>query len=210
MGQRRRRRSINPKFLISEVKYFDEINTNSADSSTADEDSDNFSFDDDDETEHHEPIVLGSEDKSEYKSTGLEDKSISDYDASVPLKAIDRIRRNTAAVAPSSANNRELKFEPLQFDAVGDEESSIEGTGSNKGRRKNKQNNGGSSKSNKGDDNDDNKDPVLDKLIKDIRQKVKDSKKFWSNLPYQICNNDEFAALPSSDANCWNGKTVDR
>lgn len=50
----------------------------------------------------------------------------------------------------------------------------------------------------------------MDKLVKDIRQKVKDSKKFWSNLPFQICNHEEFSAPPSVDANCWNGNTVDR
>lgn len=50
----------------------------------------------------------------------------------------------------------------------------------------------------------------MDKLVKDIRQKVKDSKKFWSNLPFQICNHEEFSAPPSVDANCWNGSTVDR
>lgn len=202
LGQRRRRRSINPKFLISEVKYFDDINTNNLDTSAAtDEDSDNFSFvDDDDDIEHND-------------SPASEDKS-TDYDSSagVPLKSLNRIRRNTAAQAPPAGNNnnRELKFETLQFDSISDEESSIEGTGSNKGRRKNKQNGGGSSKSKSGDDSDDNKEPVFDKLVKDIRQKVKDTKKFWYNLPYQICNNEEFAASPNSDANCWNGNTIDR
>ncbi|XP_021938701.1 glypican-6 isoform X2 [Zootermopsis nevadensis] len=47
--------------------------------------------------------------------------------------------------------------------------------------------------------------PTLDKLVKDIRQKVKDTKQFWSHLPYQICNNDHVAASPSKDDSCWNG-----
>lgn len=44
----------------------------------------------------------------------------------------------------------------------------------------------------------------MDKLIKDIRQKVKDSKKFWSNLPYQMCNNEDLIA--NMDKKCWSSK----
>lgn len=52
---------------------------------------------------------------------------------------------------------------------------------------------------------------VLDKLVKDIRQKVKDSKKFWSNLPFQICNQDDYAAsVVGLEGNCWNGNSVDK
>lgn len=175
---RRRKRSVNPKFLLSEVNYFDDINTN------ADDDIDNFSFDED------------SSDSERLSSAAS-------------MKSFDRIKRN-AAVAQS---NRELQFEPLKFDSSSDEESNIESAAGNKGRRKNKkkqqQSNGGSSKR-KDEDNEDNKEPVLDKLVKDIKQKVKDSKKFWSHLPYQICNNEEIAAPSSSDANCWNGNSIDR
>lgn len=34
---------------------------------------------------------------------------------------------------------------------------------------------------------------------------VKDTKQFWSHLPYQICNNDHVAASPAKDDSCWNG-----
>lgn len=52
---------------------------------------------------------------------------------------------------------------------------------------------------------------VIDKLVKDIRQKVKDSKKFWSNLPFQICNQEDYAAaIVGVEGNCWNGHSVDK
>lgn len=217
MGQRRRRRSISPKFLISEeVKYFDEINTNSKDVDN-DDDLDNFSFVDDDD--ENSSISSSS---SNNNSDGDYDKSASESESnSQPLRNINRIKRNAAGTndGDSTPSHRELHFETLQFD--GDSDEDINGdsgaSNSNKGRRKNKggnRNNGnaanGSPKGRKNDDNDDNKEPPLDKLVKDIRQKVKDTKKFWTNLPYQICNIDEFAAPSSSDANCWNGNTVDR
>lgn len=56
------------------------------------------------------------------------------------------------------------------------------------------------------DHNGDSNDvPTLDKLVKDIREKVKDTKQFWSHLPYQICNDDHVAASPAKDDSCWNG-----
>ncbi|XP_055907997.1 glypican-4 isoform X2 [Eupeodes corollae] len=81
------------------------------------------------------------------------------------------------------------------------------GNGGGGGGRKNKKKQG----NRKNDDSDYvTREPVLDKLIKEIRQTVKQSKKFWSNLPYQICNNEDIAALSDEDNNCWNGHTVDR
>lgn len=46
--------------------------------------------------------------------------------------------------------------------------------------------------------------------MKDIRQKVKDSKKFWSNLPFQVCNHEDYAIAVGSEGNCWNGVTIDK
>lgn len=52
---------------------------------------------------------------------------------------------------------------------------------------------------------------VIEKLVKDIRVKVKDSKKFWSNLPFQICNQEDYApAVVGLEGNCWNGHGVDK
>jgi glypican 4 len=98
-------------------------------------------------------------------------------------------------------NNRELVYEPVKF-------SNVDDFSGNKGRKKNGSKN--NKKQSKEDENNSNKEPVLDRLVKDIRQKVKDSKKFWSHLPYQACNNDDIAAQPSNDGNCWNGHTVNK
>uniref|UniRef100_A0A336KHF0 CSON010509 protein n=1 Tax=Culicoides sonorensis TaxID=179676 RepID=A0A336KHF0_CULSO len=48
-------------------------------------------------------------------------------------------------------------------------------------------------------------EPIIDRLIKDIRQKVKDSKKFWSNLAFQMCNNENIIAS-SNENKCWTGQ----
>lgn len=201
----RRRRSISPKLWVNEKKFFDDISlSNSQKSLDDDSNIDNFSFIDED-----------------VHSNG---ELLSEYDSSSSMRN-DRIKRSAVSDHTEPvANNRELYFESLQFDAESDEEI----RGPNKGRRKNKNNNNNGSNNNnnnsgrigngssnagktrKDDENDDNKEPPLDKLVKDIRTKVKDSKKFWSNLPYQICNNDEVAASPSNDANCWNGNKIDR
>uniref|UniRef100_A0A182RZF0 Glypican-6 n=1 Tax=Anopheles funestus TaxID=62324 RepID=A0A182RZF0_ANOFN len=51
---------------------------------------------------------------------------------------------------------------------------------------------------------------MIDRMVKDIRQKVSNSKRFLSQLPYMLCNNEDSVEQPSSDANCWNGTAVDR
>lgn len=186
--RQRKRRSVSPRLLISEKKYFDDINRNSDDESV-----DNFSFVDE-----------------EVRSNG---ESLSEYESDWSMRKISRSKRQTMPTQTERANqNRDLIFEPLQFDGESEEEEQSSST--NKGRRKNKNNgrNGGNvgSKARNDDDNDDNKEAPLDKLVKDIRTKVKDSKKFWSNLPYQMCNNDEVAAPSSNDMNCWNGNKIDR
>lgn len=55
-----------------------------------------------------------------------------------------------------------------------------------------------------------NREPILDKIVRDIRQRVKDYKKFWSNLPHSICSNEDIAASSDVDGMCWNGHTIDR
>ncbi|XP_030386316.1 glypican-6 [Scaptodrosophila lebanonensis] len=59
-------------------------------------------------------------------------------------------------------------------------------------------------------DNDNDREPILDKIVRDIRQRVKDYKKFWSNLPHSLCSNDDIAASSDADGMCWNGHTIDR
>lgn len=111
------------------------------------------------------------------------------------------------------SSSRELKYEPVQFS-----NGEIQFTNNNSppSHHQAPSPNPNTNRSNKRknnrkqtDDEDSTREP-LDRLVKDIRQRVKDSKRFWSNLPYMLCNNEEVAASPSSDGNCWNGHTVDR
>ena len=44
--------------------------------------------------------------------------------------------------------------------------------------------------------------------MKFLTQKAKETKQFWSHLPYQFCNVDGVSAGPSQDGNCWNGTTL--
>lgn len=50
---------------------------------------------------------------------------------------------------------------------------------------------------------------MLDKLVKEIKQKIRDSKQFWVYLPYQLCN-DGLVVPPSNTKECWNGSHVDK
>lgn len=81
---------------------------------------------------------------------------------------------------------------------------------SNSGGNNNKRNNKRKQQNRKNDDDYNGRDPALDKLVKDIKQRVKEYKKFWSNLPHQICSNDEISTSTDADGMCWNGHTIDR
>ena len=43
----------------------------------------------------------------------------------------------------------------------------------------------------------------LDRLVRDIKSKVKVAKDFWKDLPHSVCN--EIAAPITEEHNCWNG-----
>lgn len=154
--------------------------------------------------------AINTDNIDEYSfETGADNFSFEDVPANIvaaseTTQSMERIKRN--APVPN-ASSREIQFESLKFDS--EKDASNENSAGNRGRRKNK-NRQQSTPSKKDDDSEDNKDPMFDKMVKDIRQKVKDSRKFWSNMPYQLCNNEEFSAPSSSDANCWNGNGVDR
>lgn len=68
------------------------------------------------------------------------------------------------------------------------------------GGRKNKGNKFDSNNSDKFYDN--KRETQMDKLIRDIRVKIKESLNFWNNLPYQVCNTDD---ISDNDNNCWDG-----
>uniref|UniRef100_A0A3Q4BWM4 Uncharacterized protein n=1 Tax=Mola mola TaxID=94237 RepID=A0A3Q4BWM4_MOLML len=50
----------------------------------------------------------------------------------------------------------------------------------------------------------------LDRLVIDIKEKLRQSKKFWSNLPEELCVEDRVTAGNASDDECWNGHTKGR
>lgn len=91
-------------------------------------------------------------------------------------------------------NHGELNFESLKF--ASHTRDNFRGSNSN-------------SNSNSNADLSQAQGPTLEKLIKDIRQKIMDTQNFWSNLPYQICN-DKASSKPDSDDNCWNGASKAR
>ncbi|XP_032670310.1 glypican-6 isoform X2 [Odontomachus brunneus] len=50
---------------------------------------------------------------------------------------------------------------------------------------------------------------LMDKLVKEIRQRVRDSKQFWVYLPYRLCNNG-MGMGQSNTKECWNGTHIDK
>ncbi|XP_036396243.1 glypican-6-like [Megalops cyprinoides] len=50
----------------------------------------------------------------------------------------------------------------------------------------------------------------LDRLVIDIKEKLKQSKKFWSALPTGICVEDKVTAGESTEDQCWNGHSKGR
>ncbi|KAM7407373.1 hypothetical protein PAMA_003209 [Pampus argenteus] len=50
----------------------------------------------------------------------------------------------------------------------------------------------------------------LDRLVVDIKEKLKLSKKFWSSLPEAMCVEDRVTAGNASDEECWNGHSKGR
>ncbi|KAH8396739.1 hypothetical protein KR215_003265 [Drosophila sulfurigaster] len=77
-------------------------------------------------------------------------------------------------------------------------------------RRKQQQQNRNDNDDDDGEGMGGSREPILDKIVRDIRQRVKDYKKFWSNLPHSICSNEDIAASSDVDGMCWNGHTIDR
>ncbi|XP_076238370.1 glypican dally-like [Calliopsis andreniformis] len=77
------------------------------------------------------------------------------------------------------SDNRELELESLNFDQESSTDDHVAGAA------------------------------VLDKLVKEIRQRVRDSRQFWVYLPYKLCN-DGLVVPPSNTKECWNGTHVDK
>uniref|UniRef100_UPI00398F758B glypican-4-like n=1 Tax=Pristiophorus japonicus TaxID=55135 RepID=UPI00398F758B len=49
----------------------------------------------------------------------------------------------------------------------------------------------------------------LDRLVTDVKQKLKKAKKFWSTLPYNMCSDNSSASVLEQDE-CWNGNDKSR
>lgn len=138
-------------------------------------------------------------------------------------------KRSYVAIEPATKPIEQLESDILDIDAALDdaiilrerraadpgnrdgssESDSNGGGGGGNGNRRN--NNKRKQQNRKNEDNEySGRDPALDKLVKDIRQRIKDYKKFWSNLPHQICSNDDISTSTDADGMCWNGHTIDR
>ncbi|KAJ6653790.1 hypothetical protein lerEdw1_008720 [Lerista edwardsae] len=50
----------------------------------------------------------------------------------------------------------------------------------------------------------------LDRLVTDVKEKLKQARKFWSSLPGNICNNEKMAAGHVNEEECWNGSDKSR
>lgn len=50
----------------------------------------------------------------------------------------------------------------------------------------------------------------LDRLVTDVKEKLKQAKKFWSSLPTTLCNDERMAAGNGNEDDCWNGKGKSR
>ncbi|CAI5793341.1 glypicanglypican-4 [Podarcis lilfordi] len=50
----------------------------------------------------------------------------------------------------------------------------------------------------------------LDRLVTDVKERLKQAKKFWSSLPSNICSNEKMAADSTNEEECWNGSDKSR
>ncbi|XP_053679377.1 glypican-6 [Anopheles nili] len=185
------------------------------------------------ESIEHRSVVVASPDSSEVDSQFTFDEEGEQQDLHEENDGMNeqRISKRSAGAGPGGdSTSRELKYEPLQFSdgdvqftnsngppvsgltgsSSGHHASAGSGNGSGAGGRANRRKNKGGRKQTDDEDDHNNRDPMIDRLVKDIRQKVTSSKRFWTQLPYMLCNNEEIAEPPTNDATCWNGTTIDR
>lgn len=46
--------------------------------------------------------------------------------------------------------------------------------------------------------------------VTDVKEKLKQAKKFWSSLPSNVCSDERMAAGNGNEDDCWNGKGKSR
>lgn len=116
------------------------------------------------------------------------------------------IRNQNNRGGGNRSNNHEIKYESMEFPRNNNPNNNNNGRNGSPRRYDNGVNNRNSERYSSNKHNM-NKEPELDRAIKDIRQKVKDTKKFWSNLPYSMC---EEGLGDSAQESCWNGHSIER
>lgn len=52
--------------------------------------------------------------------------------------------------------------------------------------------------------------PLSPNEVTDVKEKLKQAKKFWSSLPSNVCNDERMAAGNGNEDDCWNGKGKSR
>ncbi|KAI1898586.1 hypothetical protein AGOR_G00073920 [Albula goreensis] len=50
----------------------------------------------------------------------------------------------------------------------------------------------------------------LDRLVSDLKERLRPMRGFWVSLPYTLCNDDKMAADLTNEDRCWNGQTRGR
>ncbi|MBN3306967.1 GPC6 protein, partial [Amia calva] len=50
----------------------------------------------------------------------------------------------------------------------------------------------------------------LDRLVTDLKERLRPMRKFWVTLPHTLCNDDKMAADVTNEDKCWNGQTRGR
>jgi len=56
----------------------------------------------------------------------------------------------------------------------------------------------------------DTTDTTLEKLVKEIRQRMRDLRQFWIYIPYRLCTDGGLVVPPTNTKECWNGTHVDK
>ncbi|XP_058056102.1 glypican-6 [Anopheles bellator] len=188
-----------PDQVLSLVEQRDRKSVAPADEESSDSDS-QFTFDE--EGEDSKDLVAEDEKRINKRSTG----------------------GGGGGIGAADSTSQELKYEPLQFSdgdvqftnsngppmgGLPNHHSAGDASGDGSARPSRRKNKNGRKPSTEPDEQD-NQEPMIDRLVKDIRQKVRDSKRFWAQLPYMLCSNEEMAEQKMNEDTCWNGTAIDR
>lgn len=221
----RRRRSVSPRFNTATLSGVDFAAAGST--ITYVDDIDNFTFE-----EERNGVEEKTDDDDDDDDAG-DGNNGGEMDSNGAGGSRTKRGAGGGGSSGSDSSAREIKYDVLKFPH---REDGIGGAGGNGGGGGGGAGGGGGGKKGRKDSNrmsdSKQKDPpckfgvlryfgdfclnnfvflVFDVLVKDIRLKVKDSKKFWSNLPFQVCNGEDFAVpVSGKETSCWNGVSIDK